>query len=163
MGYIDMNHSKKPKPMTAFRFAALYNIPIKYYEEYLQYDKWRRLGTYSFYCTNPSGQAALGTSIRQPEDAVIAVSHEYRGQLIKEVSIWHELGHYIDTCQYGDEAYFKLPILLREARASMIAITLMKQHNRWQEYKRVRLLSRYKSYTDDFSTEHSYRYLIEEA
>lgn len=154
MGYIiAMN-----KPMTAFRFARMHNVPIKYYTAYAHNEAHRELALYASYAdindaslsyNNFTGDMAIGVAV-------------HTSQLIKECSIWHELGHYMDVKELGVDKVIKLPVLLMEARASKIAITLMKKYGRYREANKIDLLAAYDTHKQGETTAQSYRHLIED-
>jgi len=148
-------NTAKAKQMTAFRFARLHNVPVKYSKEYRE-DFFKR-GLANIEC-----RAAIGY-YHHYSDAAIAINRNHHtSQIHKETNLWHELGHYLDIKQLGEDKYEAMSILYREARASAIAIKLMKKYGRWQEYKRKGLLWGYETYLSD-PNQKNYRYLIEEA
>jgi len=166
MGYIiAMNiATAKSKPMTAFRFAKLHGIPIKYYINYRGDTIFNCLAYEEQYYPSPYNHATLARSLKTNK-TVIATS-KYTSQYIKAVSIWHELGHYIDSRQVGTEHYAStIPTLFKEARASKKAIALMKKYGCFKETARTYLLQSYDTYGNslDFVNERTYRHLIEEA
>lgn len=148
----------KSKQMTAFRFARLHNIPIRNHWEWKDHHCFSELS----YRNQPQA-LFISNSIYN----IHAISLDsYKSQTLKECAIWHEIGHYLDSRQIGIKKYYdNIPIFLREARASMKAITLMKKYGRWEEYKRDGLLEGYDTYLNPgrYSNEKNYRHLIEEA
>lgn len=157
-----MNNNKpKSKPMTAFRFAAANNIPIRYYEGYIFDRHYSLLGMMTINYTIDINNSAIAINHRTDRTAIAISKHS--SQLIKECSIWHELGHWVEYKNLGANKVKTFSILKKEARASMIAIRLMKMYGRYKTANKADLLNSYNSYKCNRPHATCYRHLIEEA
>lgn len=162
MGHITtMSNKIKTKSMTAFRFAKFHNIPVKYYKDYRfdsVFDALSHRNLLDILTNSAAIMYHVGYNI-----TVIATT-KHTSQLIKEISIWHELGHWSDRKQIGTKIYdSQMSILKKEARASMIAIRFMKKYSRYKPMAKEDLLKSYDGYASHYPYKHSYRHLIEEA
>lgn len=149
--------------ITAYQFAEANDIPIKCHAEYMRDNLWQSLYVYD---RDNYNLKACDIGIYRTNTLAAIAIRGFTCPIEKETAIWHELGHYVDLQQLGSKTLKQLPQLLHEARASMIAIILMRRHGRYiPSITKEHLLQAYDSYGNnpDFSTQQSYRHLIEEA
>lgn len=166
------------KKMTAFRFAKLHNIPIVSVPKRKQISSVAE--TINITLTLDDYSANFNSVVQQTishlekanidnfgciaytekGDFTIGLTR-FKSQSYKNLVMWHELGHYIDRRQMGYSRYTRMAILKAEARASALAIKLMKKYDQWKDEYLNEILDWYQKYENEYTwLTPSYRHLI---
>lgn len=145
--------------MSALRFCSEMNIPV-YGEGVTMEQVGCGLSYFNILMMSRGNSAVLYSRKHDRNDFI--VTKAYDSQLIKNISLWHEIGHWLDFTTTPPSAS---STLLQEAVADIIAIKLIRKVGQYNDKIKAHLLFGYDSYLyhDDHKNETNLRHLIEQA